>query len=271
MRKIFRLQESAIKNREVIKVFARREMETKYKGSLLGTSWALINPIIMLTIYTVIFSKVFQAKWGTSYMNDNSPIEFAINLFAGLIIFNMFADCASKAHGLILNNPNLVKKIVFPLEVLSISTVIGSLLNASINSIILLILIGFTKGGIHSTVLLYPMIYVPFIFEMIGLTLLISTFAVFVRDIGQIMGSIISLMMFASPVFYPGEALPQSIRWIADVNPIAITISQSRELLIGGSIPSISNYILQTLLALAWCEIAYRLTKKYQHRLGDWV
>jgi ABC-type polysaccharide/polyol phosphate export permease len=103
------------RNRSLIHAFAKREVLGRYRGSALGLLWSFFNPLLMLTVYTFVFSVVFNARWGGG---SSSKVEFALVLFAGLIVFNLFAECIGRAPSLIISNPNYVKKVVFPLEIL---------------------------------------------------------------------------------------------------------------------------------------------------------
>jgi len=264
--------ETINRNKELIWIFTKREIEGKYRGSALGILWSVINPLIMLGVYTVVFSRIFNARWGDiTGETADKPIFFAINLFAGLIVFNMFAECASKSTQLITSNPNYVKKVVFPLEVLGIATTGGALYQALI-SVTILIMVKLMAGEvIASNIIFIPVLWGSYAIGICGVCWLLSLLGVVIKDVGQIMGSLINIMMFISPVFYSKELVPETIRWIADINPIAYVITETRLILIKGEMPKLSSLIIFSLCSIMTCEIALRILKRNQRKLGDWL
>jgi lipopolysaccharide transport system permease protein len=216
---------------ELIWNLIKREISQRYKGTFLGFIWAWVVPLLMLIIYTFVFSVIFKAKWrpGESQLG-----EFAITLFAGLIAFNIFSEIANSAPGVIVAVPNYVKKVIFPLEILPIVK-LGSALINSLISVLILILINFiiTKT-ISPMIILLPLAYLPLIFLCLGTGWLLSSLGVYIRDLSQAIGVITQILFFLSPVCYPIEAAPQSVRFLLEANPLTIILTTFRQSLIWG-------------------------------------
>lgn len=193
------------RNRELIHASAKREVVGRYRGSILGLFWSFFNPLLMLVVYTFVFSEIFKARWGGG---GDSKTEFALVLFAGLIVFNLFAECANRAPGLILSNPNYVKKIVFPLEILPFVGLLAALYHALISLIVWLVAYVVLYGVPHITVLYLPLVIGPFCLFIMGFTWLLASLGVYLRDVSQFIGVLTSVLMFISPIFYPATVLP---------------------------------------------------------------
>lgn len=220
-----------------------REVVGRYKGSMLGIFWSLITPIFMLVVYTFVFSVIFKARWNAG---SNSQTEFALVLFAGLIVFNFFAECINRAPSLILSSPNYVKKVVFPLEVLPFVGLVSALYHTLISLIVWLVAYLVLFGFPHATVLLVPFVVLPFGLFILGLSWALASLGVFLRDVSQFIGVVTSVLMFLSPVFYPASALPESYRYLIYFNPLTPVVEMVREVLFWGNTPDLK------LLAIYW-------------------
>ena len=185
------------KDYELTKLFIGREIAARYKGSQLGLAWTIVNPLIMLSVYTLVFSQIFQSRWGEG--NDpTKPMDFALNLFAGLVIFNIFAESTTRAPTLITSNPNFVKKIKFPLHVLGEMIVGNSLFHAIISFGILLTAKIITENTVPLTALVMPLVLLPYALMCLGLVWLLATIGVFIKDISHVITAIVSMLMFLS-------------------------------------------------------------------------
>jgi lipopolysaccharide transport system permease protein len=237
--------------RVLIKHMVLREVASRYKGSLLGLFWSVINPILMLGVYTFFFSVVFQSRWGEG---SGSKFEFAIVLYSGLLVFNLFSECIARAPSLILSNANYVKKVVFPLEILPWVSLGSAVFHLLIGLVVILLFIACAGLPIYWTVLLFPIVLLPLIPMVMGLSWLLASVGVFFRDIGQIIGMALTALMFLSPIFYPTSALPESMRGYLILNPLTMVIEQSRNVLIWGALPDWSGLAIYTLLSVsvAW-------------------
>jgi lipopolysaccharide transport system permease protein len=223
---------------------------------MLGVFWSFLNPLLMLAVYTFVFAEVFGLRWSQTSTNR---MEFAIVLFAGLLVFGVFSECVSRAPGLVVANPNYVKKVVFPLQIFTWVTVFTALFHFCIGLLVLLSAILFVQGGIPPTALLLPLVLLPFLLFCAGLTWFLSALGVYVRDIGQVVGVAISAMMFLSPLFYPVSAVPAAYRPVLYLNPLTFPIEQVRGVLVWGKAPDwplLSVYmgccLLVALAGLGW-------------------
>jgi len=229
------LWSSLVQHKELILTMVKREVIGRYRGSALGLLWSFFNPLFMLTVYTFVFSMIFKARWNTG---SDSKTEFALILFAGLIVFNLFSECINRAPSTITANVNYVKKVVFPLEILPWVTLGSVLFHATISLAVWIAAYTIFFGIPHLTVLLIPIIILPLIFFTIGISWALSSLGVYLRDVSQITGIATSVLMFLSPIFYPVSALPERIRPVLLLNPLAPSIEQVRQVLYFGELPN---------------------------------
>jgi lipopolysaccharide transport system permease protein len=223
------------RNRQLILQLTRREVIGRYRGSLMGLAWSFLNPLLMLVVYTFVFSVVFKSRWGTG--GQESRADFAIILFTGMIVFNLFAEIINRAPGLIISNVNYVKKVVFPLEILSWVS-LGSVLFHSLVSLIVLLLVQIIiNHSLPWTIIFFPLVLLPLIFASLGVAWFLAALGVFVRDIGQVTGVFTTVLMFLSAVFYPLSALPEAYQVLLKLNPLVLIIIESRKVLVFGSLP----------------------------------
>ena len=246
------------RNRPLVLQMARRQVAGRYRGSFLGLLWSFVNPVLMLAVYTFVFSVVFQARWG-SESGSGDRFEFAIVLFAGLIVFNLFSECVTGAPALILTNVNYVKKVIFPLEILPWVSLCSALFHAGINLLVLLIFLLSTGRSIPATTLLLPFVIFPLLLLIMGVSWLLASIGVFIRDVGQFVGMLMTVLMFMSPIFYPLSALPESVRGWLFLNPLTFIIEQTREVLIWGKVPDWGGLAIYTLVTvmIAWAGLIW--------------
>ena len=239
----------------------KREVISRYRGSFLGLLWTFINPILMLFIYTFVFSVVFKVRLdshnGPAIHDDK--FAFALLLFTGLILFNLFSECLSRAPGLILANINYVKKIIFPLEILPLISLCSALFHAGISFLVLFSFLLITSHPIEWTIIFLPVILLPLVLLTLGLSWILASIGVFVRDIGQFIGLVLTMLLFLSPIFYPASALPESIRDYLFLNPLTLIIEQARAVILYGQLPDWSSLILYYHIAflIAWTGLLW--------------
>ena len=246
---------------------SEREILGRYRGSVLGLAWTVLNPLAMLVVYTFVFSQVFNARWGT--LEHAGPIGFAINLFAGLIVFNLVAESLGRAPGLVLANPNYVKKVVFPLEVLAVVNVANATFHAIASLAVLLLFQLVVLHALPWTTLLLPLVWLPLLIGCLAMTWILSGLGVFIRDIGQFISVALSMLMFLSPVFYPLSALPARYQPLLALSPLTHVIEQTRNVLVIGKPPSFAYLISGTLLTLLLCELAFRAFSRAKRAFAD--
>jgi lipopolysaccharide transport system permease protein len=244
------------RNRDLIKALSKREVVGRYRGSFMGLLWAFFNPLFMLIIFTFFFSVIFQARWGEG---QGSKAEFSLVLFAGLIVFNLFADCINRAPNLIISNANYVKKVVFPLEILPFVSLLSGLFHALLSVGIWLIAYSVLFGAPHPTVFYFPLVLLPLCFFVMGLSWTLSSLGVFLRDVSQIIGVLMTALLFISPVFYPVAAFPEDYRYLLFFNPMTPLIEQMRDVLYWGKAPELhilASYWMVSFF-IAWLGFAW--------------
>ncbi len=245
------------RNRNLITALVKREVVGRYRGSILGIAWSFFTPILMLVIYTFVFSIVFQARWGLE--SNESKTDFAIILFVGLIVHGLFAECINRAPVLIISNANYVKKVIFPLEILSLVAFGSALFHTVISLIVMLIAQLIINQHMPLTVLLLPFVLLPLAFATLGFAWFFASLGVYVRDIGQITGIITTVLLFVSAVFFPISALPMQFQGWLKLNPLALIIEQSRKTLIFGQLPDFGQWGIMLALGMliAWAGFAW--------------
>lgn len=280
---LLRFPRALWRQRELWWQLSCREVQGRYRGSMLGWGWSLITPLLMLAVYTFVFSQVFQARWGD--LQQSGPLVFAINLFAGLIVFNLFSEITNQSPGLILSNTNLVTKVIFPLEILPAVTVAAALFHALTS---LAVLVGFQivngllvngllanglastgGGGIQATLLWLPLVWLPLVSGTLALGWLLSALGVYLRDLGQVIGVATNLLMFLSAVFYPLSALPERWQPLLQLNPLVLVIEQTRRVAVNGLAPSLGYLLGGSVLGLVACELAFRAFQKARRGFAD--
>jgi lipopolysaccharide transport system permease protein len=243
-------------NRELIKASTKREVLGRYRGSFLGLLWSFFNPLFMLIIFTFVFSVIFQARWGGG---TGSKTEFAMVLFAGLIVFNLFAECINRAPNLILSNANYVKKVVFPLEILPFVGLLTALFHALISLGVWFLAYFLFFGVPNITALYIPLLLLPFCLFLMGLSWALASLGVFLRDLSQFIGVLTTALLFMSPIFYPVSAFPEDYRFILYLNPLTAVVDQARDVLFWGKAPDffmLGIYWMVT-LGIAWLGFAW--------------
>jgi len=237
------------RRRELTSQFIVREIQGRYKGSHLGIFWSMANPLLMLSVFTFVFHYIFKATW----TSPGEPVAvYAMNLYSGMIIFNIFSESAAKAPMLITGNPNFVKKVVFPLEILPVS-LIGSALFHAILSLLILLVVSCACGLTpHWTLLYLPVVLLPMLLLTAGVCWLLAALGVFLRDTGQVIGIVVQLLFFITPVCYPMSRLKDSpvLYRIMLCNPLAVLVESFRQVVNAGAPPDWPSFGLTTLFCI---------------------
>ena len=235
----------------LIAQMTRREIVGRYRGSFIGLLWSFFNPLLMLAIYTFVFGVIFKSHWtgpGAEHVN------FAVILFAGLNINSMFAECANRAPMLIIDNTNFVKKVVFPLEALTWSTLGSSLFHLLVSTIVLILFELIVQGSIPWTVVIFPVVVAVFLPFVAGIVWFLSSLGVFLRDLKQAIGVVTTALMFLSPIFYPIESISPTYQKLIYINPLTVIVEASRDVVVWGRLP---DWQALGLYALAACLFAW--------------
>jgi len=256
-------------NRSLISQMTKREVIGRYQGSVLGLFWSFLNPLFMLVIYTFVFGIVFKARWGGSG-EQASTTNFAIILFAGLIVHGLLGEMFARAPMLIVGNVNYVKKVVFPLEILPVVALGAALFHAFISVIVLLIAQIVLSATLPSiTVLWLPVVVAPFLLLLLGFSWWLASLGVYLRDVNQILAPIITALLFISPVFFPSSSLPAPLRPYLFLNPITLIVEQTREVLIFGNMPDFFALAIYALVAVLFAALGLFWFQKTRKGFAD--
>jgi lipopolysaccharide transport system permease protein len=258
---------SVWRNRGLIHQMTRREILGRYRGSIMGLTWSFFNPILMLAVYTFVFSVVFKAKWGVG--TEESKAQFAIVLFVGMNMFGLFAETLNRAPTLITSNVNYVKKVIFPLEVLPVVAVGAALFHTLIGVMVLMAALLITQGSIPSSALALPLVMIPLLLFSLGLGWMFSSLGVYVRDVAQTVGIATTVIMFLSPVFYSVQSLPEGYRKVLMFNPLTFIIEQARAAVVFGLWPDWLLLALYTVGSAAVAWIGYWWFQKTRRGFAD--
>ncbi|MDP1666462.1 MAG: ABC transporter permease [Methylobacter sp.] len=262
------LGKSFWRNRQLIVQMTKREVVGRYKGSVMGLAWSFFNPVFMLVVYTFVFSEIFKSRWG-GVGGDDSKTQFAVVLFVGMIVLNLFSEVLNRAPGLIVSNVNYVKKVVFPIEILPVTALGAALFHSLISLGVLLSAFALFNGYLNWTAVFIPLVLLPLVILTLGLAWMLSSLGVFLRDVGQTIGIITTVLMFLSPVFYPVTAVPERFRPFIMANPLTFIIEQAREVLIWGSQPDWAGLGIYTLAATVIAWVGYAWFQKTRKGFAD--
>jgi lipopolysaccharide transport system permease protein len=258
--------DTAISNRFLILRLVRRELALKYAGSVLGAAWTVLTPLLMLLLYTGFFSVVMKSKWGGAGFESKS---FSLLLFAGLLVHIFYAEVLVGAPNLIVNNANYVKKTVFPLEVLSIVQTLTAAVALLVNLVLLLLFVTIAEGVPSVTTLFSIFILLPLFLVALGTSWLLSALGVYFRDISQLSGLLSSILLFASPVFYPVSALPEKYQILLYLNPLTFIIEQLRVVVLAQGVPNFGVLIAYYVGALLFCGTGFYCLKRLKSGFAD--
>ena len=221
--------------RDLIRQLTVREIEARYRGSFLGILWALINPLVLLAIYTFIFSVIFKARWGVA--ESQGILDFALTLFTGMTAFSVFNETVNRSSTVIVGSASYVKKVVFPLEVLPLSLLGASVFHSLISLGLVLVGLVITTGRLHPTLIYVPLVYLPLCVITLGLSWFVASLGVFIRDLGNIVGLATQILFFMTPILYPISIVPQSVAPVFTLNPLTYIIEDFRRVILWGGPP----------------------------------
>lgn len=233
----------------------KRDVLGRYRGARLGMLWTLISPFLMLMVYTLAFGHIMKAKW--PQIDGESTSSFALILFIGLIVHGFFSECFMRSPSLITSNPNYVKRIIFPVEILPWPMILSALFHAGMNLVVFAFFYFLVNGHVVATIALLPLVFLPLIVLMVGLSWALSSLAVYFRDVGQMTGPIATAMLFLSSAIMPLDAVPEAYRTVFALNPLTFIIDQARAVALWGQMPDWPGLGLYLVLALAFSYLAF--------------
>lgn len=228
---------SPVRHRHLLLRLIERDIVGRYRGSFMGLAWSFLTPLIMLCLYTFVFSSVFKARW----KGYESSTSYALVVFAGLIVHALLAECITRAPQLITSNPNYVKKMVFPLEIYAWVTVGSAVFHTLVSWVVLVIAQLVFGMGLPPTVLLFPVVLMPLVLGCLGVVWFLSALGVYYRDVVQVTGVLSTLLLFLAPVFYSADSLPEQYRRLLYLNPLTPILEQTRQVQVFGALPSVGT------------------------------
>ncbi len=246
---------------------SKKAILVRYRGSLLGLLWAFVQPLMMLAVYTFVFSVIFEAKWGHS--PEQGRLSFAMALFTGILTFNIIGDTVNASPGLILGHANFVKKVVFPLEILPLVKLIESVVFSLFGLLVLLAAQLIFDHILQWTIIFLPLIWLPVVLFALGWSYFIASLGVFIRDIGSITGVVVTMLFFLSPIFYPLSAVPENLRIYCQMNPIAMFVQDARRVVLWGQMPDWCWFSIYFLISLGVFVLGFAWFMKSKKAFAD--
>ena len=242
--------------RFLLEQMIRRDVTQRYRGSFLGILWSVITPLLMLVIYTFVFSVVFQARWRPD--QHNLPMgEFALTLLAGLIPFNYFSEVLNRSTAIVVNHSNYVKKVVFPLEILTVMISGTALINSLINLGIFILGSLIFLGKVPVTIFLLPLVYLPLALLCLGIGWFLASIGVYIRDVGLVVTVITQVLFFITPIFYPISSVPEALRPLVMLNPLTAIVENFRLVALWGEMPAWNSLLVWSIIGFVLVEIGY--------------
>lgn len=264
-----RLLRSLTDNFSLIERMTRREVLARYRGSLIGLAWSFFNPILLLLVYTFVFTVVFQARWGESRFAVEAASNPAIMIFTGMIVHGLFSECFVRSPTLITGNANYVKRVIFPLEVLPWISMGSALFHSGISLLVLLVAQLVMFGALAWTTLLIPLAWLPLVFITLGFCWFFAAAGVYFRDLAQVSTLLSMVLLFLSPVFYPITVIPEAYRAFFYLNPLTFGIEATRALLIFGELPSTGGLLVYYLVSAVVAMLGFAWFQKTRRGFAD--
>jgi lipopolysaccharide transport system permease protein len=255
-------------HRQLIARMVRREVVGRYRGSVMGLAWSFLNPLLMLGVYTLVFSGIFKARWNASGEPEGIG-RFAVTMFVGMIVLNLVTEVLTRSPSLILSNVNFVKKVVFPLEILSVVTIGTALFHMMASVGVLLVALLMLEGTMPWTAALLPAVLLPLVLMTLGSSWILASLGVYLRDVAQAISLVCGALMFLTPVFYPLSAVPEDVRPLIAANPLTFIVEQARQALIDGKTPDWAGLALFTTGAAAFAWAGYAWFQKTRKGFAD--
>jgi lipopolysaccharide transport system permease protein len=244
-----------VEQRDLIRQFAVRFFVARHKGTALGAAWALVFPLLMLAVYTFVFVGVFGVRWGGP---EEPPMRYVVALFCGIMIFQVFSETCTRAATLITDHPNLVKKVIFPVEVLPVAQLGSSLLSASFGFVLAFLAAAFVLGSVGWPAVFFPLTLFPLLAMALGVGWFVASLGVYVRDATNVVVLVVQqVLFFMTPVLYRVESIPERFRWIARVNPMTPIVDAARRTLVFGETPDWAGFLGACAVSLVVLQLGY--------------
>lgn len=253
--------------RGLIGQMAFREFNQRYRASTFGMFWAIAQPLMMLVIFTVLFSQVFAAK--VPGRETGNPMDFALMIYSGLLVYNLFSECVGRSASSIVGQPNYVKKVVFPLQTFPVSIAISALIMATINIVILCGANLIFRHTLPATLIVMPIVLLPVMMFAMGMGFFLSSLGVYIRDVEHVVAITLQVLFYLSPVFYSLDQLPPALAPYIELNPLSHMIENGRDVLLWGEWPSVGIYLGTLALGALSLQLGYAWFVKTRGGFAD--
>ena len=254
----------------LLRTLVQRDMNARYKGSVLGNLWPMLNQLSQLFIYTYVFAIVLQVKLTLKGVSADDSFVFGLWLFSGLVPWIAFSSGLTQASGSVVGQPNLVKKVVFPLSLLPLVPILSSFLESTFGLMALIVFVAFLANSVHATLLLLPLVWIPQLLITAGLGYLMAGLTVFIRDVPQTVAVLLNLWFYATPLIYPADMIPAPFQqWVFWLNPLAAIAEMYRDVILVGHVTHWSEWAVSTVLSLAVFIAGFWCYKKLRPAFAD--
>lgn len=254
-----------VAQRSTIDLFVRREIRSRYVNSILGVSWAVVQPLALLALYTFVFSYVMRVR----FTADGSAISFPLYLFCGMLPWLAFADGVNRASSVLVEQMPLVKKVRFPTEILPVYVVLSAIIMEFAGLGVLLVGVVVYGGGLGWSLLLLPVVAaLQFLFTT-GVGWVLACAGAAIRDVRQVLGLILTLWMFMTPVVYPAEMVPTRFRWVLVLNPLYYVVQAYRDIVLDQRLPQLSHMAVFAGIALVAFVAGHAVFRYFKYVVAD--
>ncbi len=261
---------SLYSRRGLLAQLIRREVSKRYRGSLLGVLWALLTPLMQLGLYTLVFGVILKARW----TGDQTPAglwSFALTLFCGLSVFSIFSEAVNQSPRLILDHANYVKKVVFPLELLSVTGVFTAIFHGAGSLLMCVVMQWAVTGDVSLLLLLAPVLLIPYVFIILAVCWLLSALGVYLRDLQQVMPPLMTAFFFLSPIIYSVEVVPTWLLPYYRLNPLCFMVESFRRIILWNQFPDMLEWLQWTVVGLVLMHLSYGLFLRLRRGFADVV
>ena len=211
----------------------RRDVLGRYRGSFGGAVWTVLHPLLLMVAYYFVFSVVLRVR----FRAEQGPAGFVLYFLCGMLPWMAFNEAVGRAANTVWEHGNFVKRVVFPLEILPLNLTLAGLVTEFFGLLILLAALAGLGAGIPATTIYLPLVLIPQFLLTAGLCWFLAALGVFLRDTGQIMGFLLTVWFFITPICYPATSLPQSYRWLFEKNPMYVIVETYRAVILENSPP----------------------------------
>lgn len=247
--------------------FVQRQLSRSYRNSYLGVAWLILSPLLMVALYTLVFSRII----GLEFMEGTGVANYGLYIYCGLLPFMAFSATVNGSSGSIRANSMLVRRVVFPLEVLPFSTAAIALVNQLFGLGVIVVLVALVERQLHWTILLLPLILIPQLLFVMGLAYLVAVVGAYLPDLREVLGAVVRAMFFVTPIIWPPERVPEDLRFIVDLNPVAYLVVAYRGLILEGRIPEPVPLLVFTLFTGALLVVGFVFFVQAKRNFADLI